>query len=342
MSYFDMKKNEEGGYGMPDLKLPKNLPQMIIGGVVVILIIAFVVSGYYTVGPDQEGVVMRLGKYNTTTGPGLHFKIPFGIDRVMKISTRNVHKEEFGFRTRTPGIRTTYSARGYDDESIMLTGDLNVADVEWVVQFKIKDPKHFIFKVRDNQNNLRDMSESVMRTVVGDKSVNEVLTVGRLEIESEVQTKLQGILDKFKTGIQIVAVQLQNVNPAEKVKASYNEVNEAKQQKERMINEANKEYNKIIPKAKGQAKQMIERALGYKLDRVNKAKGDANKFLEIWKAYRNAKDVTRRRMYLETINEILAKADNVFLIDKDVKSVLPILNLDKELGTTKKEVANEE
>lgn len=300
-----------------------------IGG---ILVFVFIFSGVYSVGPDEVGVIRRFGKYARTTNPGLHFKIPMGVERADNVKVQYIYKEEFGFRTLRAGIKSQYSSEEYFDESLMLTGDLNVLVVEWIVQFKIKDPVKFLFNVRDQRETIRNISEAVMRQVVGNNSVGEVLTTRRVEINQEVQDTLQEILDSYETGLKIVTVKLQDVNPPDEVKASFNEVNEAKQEKEKMINEAWEAYNKAIPAAKGEAEKTIREAEGYALNKINTAKGDAARFIDTWEAYRNAKEVTRKRLYLEAMNEILPKVGQKYIMDSLSGNILPLLKLNKEGG----------
>lgn len=284
-----------------------------------------VFSVFYTIDADEVGVIQRFGKYIRTTEPGLHFKIPFGVETVKKVKIQRVFKEEFGFRTMKAGIRTEYSPRSYDEESLMLTGDLNSAVVEWIVQYRVKDPVKYLFNVRNVVETLRDVSESVMREVVGDHSVDEVIVLSRQDIEVQAQQVAQRLLDEFETGIDIVTVKLQDVNPPEPVQPAFNEVNEARQEKERIINEALEAYNKVIPQAKGQAEQTIRQAEGYATNRVNRAKGDAQKFLAVWQEYNKARDVTRRRLYLETMLDILPNLNNIYVVDEQQKGLIPLL-----------------
>ena len=298
--------------------------QRIVLAIIVVVVIA---SGLYSVGADEVGVIQRFGKFIRRTNPGLHMKIPFGIETVRKVKVKKVFKEEFGFRTIQADVRTRYSSSGYKDESLMLTGDLNVAEVEWIVQYKVKDSYNYLFKIKDPVETLRAMSEAVTRRVVGDRSVTEVLTVGRIEIAKEVEVGLQELLDQFESGIQVVTVKLQDVNPPEPVRPAFNEVNRAKQDKEKMINEAWEDYNKRIPKAQGEAEQMIAEAEGYALERVNRSLGDVALFEKVYAEYRNAPDVTRRRLYLETMSEILPKLKDIYIVDEKQKSILPLLDL---------------
>ena len=275
---------------------------------------------------DEEAVIIRLGKYINTNPPGLHFKIPFGIDKHILVQTTKIHQAEFGFRTRE--IRssgpTSYSRGNYNSESLMLTGDLNVADVEWVVQYKISDPYKYLFKASRPIQNIRDVSESIMRRVIGDKSVSTVLTTGRSEIASEARVLVQEVLDKYDIGIYISAVKLQDVNPPELVKPSFNEVNEAKQEQEKWINQAEEAYNKVIPEARGKAEKLISNAEGSSAAKVNRAQGDVQKFTQILKEYKRAPSITRTRLYLEAMENIYSKLEKLTIVDPKIKGLLPI------------------
>lgn len=297
-------------------------------GILFILILLFIVlTSFYSVDQNEVGVVRRFGKYSRTTPPGLHWKLPFGIEQLDKVKVTKVFKEEFGFRTLEPGVRTKYSTQSFDDESQMLTGDLNVISISWVVQFKIKDPVKLLFHIRNPRETVRDLSEAVMRQVIGDSSVSEALTTRKNEIRLEAKDQLQKILDSYESGIAIHQLELQDVTPPDPVKASFNEVNEAEQERDRVINEAWEAYNKVIPKAEGEAQKTIRVAEGYALARVKKAEGDAAKFLATWNAYKEAKDVTRRRLYLETLQNVLPAAGKIYVIDPETKNILPFLNL---------------
>jgi len=294
-----------------------------------IIILVVVFSTFYTVGPDEVGVIKRFGRYMRITDPGLHAKIPFA-ESATKVKVKRIFKEEFGFRTLRPGVKTIYAPEKWEEESLMLTGDLNVAVVEWIVQYRVVDPYKYLFKIRDVEKTIRDMSEVVMRMIVGDRSVDEILTVGRMEAATQAQKKLQEILDSYDSGIRIVTLKLKDVNPPDPVKPSFNEVNEARQDRERFINEAWQAYNKIIPKAKGEAEKIIAEAEGYAINRVNRAKGDANRFLALWTEYRKAPEVTRRRLYLETLSEVLPRVGGVYVVDSEQKTLLPLLSLGGE------------
>lgn len=314
-------------FDLKDFRPPNISPKTIIWAVVAILLVVFLFSLWFTVKPEEVGVVLRFGKYVRTVNPGLNFKLPFGIERVTKVPVERQLKLEFGFRTTTPGVRTQYSARGYLEESLMLTGDLNAAQVEWIAQFRIKDPYKFLFRVRNAVQTFRDMNEAVMRSIVGDRSVDEVLTIGRQEVAVAAAIKLQELSDQYELGIKIVQVVLQDVNPPEPVKPAFNEVNEAQQEREKIINEAWSEYNKVIPFARGEAARTIEEAKGYAMERVNEARGDAAKFNSVFKEYSKAKEVTRQRIYLETMNDVLQKVGRKLITDEKATGILPLFQL---------------
>lgn len=301
-----------------------------IGLIVLVLLLAAALwSSIFTVAPEEVGVVLTFGKYTKEVGPGLRFKLPAPVQAVIKVPVQRQLKEEFGFRTEQASTRSRFTTAGLEGESLMLTGDLNVAVVEWTTQFRVGEPRKFLFNVRNLYETFRDMNEAVMRAVVGDRSVTEVLTVGRQEIASEVEARLQSMCDQYETGLKIEQVVLQDVNPPDEVKPSFNEVNQAQQERERMINEARAEFNKVIPKAAGEAEQTIQEAEGYATDRVNRAQGDAKLFEAVLAAYRRSPEVTRRRMYLETMESVLPVIKKKVVMDKDMKSVLPLLNLDQ-------------
>ena len=315
-----------------EIKLPK-----IKGGVIKLVVVAVVVlillfGSIYQISPEEVGVILRFGKFVRTADPGLHFKLPLGIEQLTKVPVQRQLKMEFGFRTTRPGIRTEYRVTTESiREAVMLTGDLNVAVVEWIVQYKIKDAYNYLFKIRDAESTFRYMNEAVVRKVVGDNSVDEVITIGRARIANEAKEELQNLCDLYEIGIEVNQLIFQDVNPPDPVKPSFNEVNEALQEKERKINEAWSEYNQEIPKATGEAEQMIRAAEGYALERVNRSKGDANRFTAIYREYARAPLVTRRRLYLETINEILPKISKKIIFDEKQKNILPLLNLGEEV-----------
>ena len=301
--------------------------------ILAVFLLILIGGSIYSIGPDEVGVIQRFGRYVYTTSPGLHVKLPFGIDKLTPVKIQRVFKEEFGMRTLRAGIKTQYSSRSYLEESLMLTGDLNILDVRWIVQFKVKDAIKLLFETRDPVDNVRDISEVVMRRLVGDYRVDEVLTTKREEINDLAQIEMQKILDSYQTGVQVVTVKLQDVNPPDEVKPAFNEVNEAKQEKERMINQAWEAYNKVIPRARGEAEKTIREAEGYQLDKVNRAKGEAERFLDTWAEYKKAPEITEKRLYLDTMMEVLPKAKEKYIIDPKQTSILPLLNLGQKGGS---------
>jgi membrane protease subunit HflK len=294
----------------------------IIGAVILFQI---VYSSFYTIEPGENGIVLQFGKYKRTTQPGLHFKIPY-MEDMIKVDVESVRKEEFGFRTRSPGKTTVFNKRGFDMESLMLTGDKNVINVDWIVQYKVSDPVNFLFKVRNVPQAVHDNSQTVVRRIVGNMDFDYVLS-NREILAAMAKRELQRDLDKLECGITLVTLQLLDINPPDRVKPAFNEVNEADQDKKRLVNEAEETYNRVIPKARGSAKQIIEEAHGYAVQRINQAKGETNRFNAIVAEYLNAKEVTRRRMYLEAMQDILPGVNHVYVMEKGGQNVLPFLNL---------------
>ncbi|HNQ81027.1 MAG TPA: FtsH protease activity modulator HflK, partial [Candidatus Aminicenantes bacterium] len=283
--------------------------------------------------PDEMGVILRFGKFVRTTDPGLHFKLPLGIEALTKVPVQRQLKLEFGFRSAGGGgARTQYIAPAdVEAEAIMLTGDLNVVVAEWIVQYKIKDPYKFLFKMRDTEQTFRDMNEAVVRRVIGDNAVDETITTGRARIAAEAKEDLQKLCDLYEIGIDVNQLIFQDVNPPNPVKPAFNDVNEALQEKERKINEAWAEYNQEIPKASGEAEQAVRAAEGYASERVNNAQGDASRFVSIYREYAKAPAVTRKRLYLETMTEIMSKINRKVIADDKMKNLLPLLNLSEEV-----------
>lgn len=314
--------------------MPGDGPRGVIG-VILVAILALAGLGawtaYFTVPSDSVAVVQRFGKYIENVPPGLHFKLPLGIDVATIVPVKRQLKQEFGFAT--PGATDPYqTSRDVKRETQMVTGDLNAALVEWVVQYRISDPVKFLFDVREPRGTLRDVSESVMREVVGDRTVDEVITIGRQEIEIEALTKMQELSTKYAMGISIDQVQLKNINPPEPVQASFNEVNQAQQEKEKLINEARRDYNKVIPLAEGEKDQRIREADGYRLKRINEAEGDVARFSALLAEYIKAPVVTRRRIYIETLQDVMPSIRSKIIVDEQTRSILPLLNLDAQKG----------
>ena len=325
-----------GGSGAPpgeDGEIPTGGPPSgLLGGigkllivVLIIIVIQVVYSSFYTIKPGERGVVLRFGEYSKTASPGLNFKIPL-VDNVIKVDIETVRKEEFGFRTKVPGQKSIYQREGFDAESLMLTADKNVIDVQWIVQYKVQDPFNFLFKVQDVRQAVRDVSETAMRRIVGNMDFDYVLS-NREILANTTADELQAELNNYEAGAVIVTVQLQDVNPPDAVKPAFNEVNEADQDMKRLVNEAEEAYNRVIPKARGEALQIVEEASGYEAQRVNESKGDTARFLAIMKEYQAAEEVTRKRMYLETMQEILPSVTDIYVIDKEQRSILPFLNV---------------
>jgi modulator of FtsH protease HflK len=312
---------------IPRFEPPKLPPGLIKWGIIVAAVALVLSQSFYQVEPDEVGVVLRFGVHSDTTESGLRWKFPL-IETVTKIPVQRQLTAEFGFETPRAGGPLEFSRDELAGQSNMLTGDLNTAVVEWVVQYRIVDPVAFLFKVRNAQDTFRDMSEAVMREAVGDRTVNEVLTIGRQELSVVVLEQLQGLNDLYETGIQVEQVVLQDVTPPSPVKPAFNQVNEAEQEKSKLISEAQSEYNKVVPRARGEAEQAILAAEGYAIKRVNEARGDAARFVALYEEYRKAPEVTRKRIYLETVREILPKVGRKIIVDEQVRGVLPLLNLD--------------
>jgi membrane protease subunit HflK len=291
-----------------------------------ILLIILLITTFFQIRPEEVGVITRFGKYIRKEESGLHIKFPI-LERLYKVAVERQLKEEFGFRTTSTGIKSQYTKIGTADESLMLTGDLNLADVEWVVQYRIDDPYKFLFKVREPVNTMRDISEACMRQIVGDRTVNEVLTVGRAEISTIVHQEIQKLCTEYSLGIKIEQVILQDVNPPDPVKDAFNAVNQAQQEKETLINQARSEYNKIIPKARGQAEETIQKAEGYAAERVNNALGEATRFNALYREYIKAPDITKQRIYLETMQSVIPRLGNKIITDEQGNNILPLLQM---------------
>src|SRR4030095_1415075 len=314
---------------LQDFQMPHIPVRLIASIVAIILLIVLAWTSCYTVQAESEGVVLRFGKFLKTVEPGLHFKLPFGIDRVTVLPTRRQLKLEFGFGT--PGY-TNRDQPGKDagEGRSVVTGDLNAALVEWVVQYRIEDPKQYLFDVRNPGQTLRDLSEAAMREVIGDRTVDEVITIGRQDIEISALTRMQELAKRYKLGVRVDQVHLKNVNPPAEVQASFNEVNKAQQDRENAINIANGDYNEAVPRAKGQADQTIRAAEGYRFKRVNEAQGDVASFNAILAEYVKAPEITRTRLYLETMGDVLPATGEKIIIDDSMRNLLPILPLNSK------------
>jgi modulator of FtsH protease HflK len=308
------------------------------GTVLILVVIVALIIGYtvfFTIESGSVGVVQRFGKFVRIAQPGPNFKLPFGIEKVTKVPEAHVYKEEFGYQSQRDKYALDHpTASDTATVSLMLTGDLNVAVVPWIVQYRIQNPYDYLFKVKNPTGLLRELSESSMRLVVGDRSINEVITK-RDEIAVQAQKVLQTALNQTETGIKVITIEMKKTNVPTQVQPSFNEVNQAIQEKETMIYQAREDYNKAIPAAKGEADRTIKVAEGYALDRVNRAKGDAARFKDLYAEYVKAKDVTKRRLYLESLNNLLPKIGHKFIVDADQKNLLPLLNLGNSGGKTK-------
>ena len=325
----DKRNDFEQLFEIDTSKIPRpEVSANLIRSVIIALVLGVVAwSTFYQVSTEEVGVVLRFGEFIKTTDPGLHIKIPF-VDHVERVPVTRQLNETFGFRTSDGGVRSAVSTAQVEDESLMLTGDLNVAVVDWIVQYRVVDPYLYLFKVDNVTDTFRDMNEATMRAVIGNRTVTEVLTVGRQAVETEVKERLQALSDQYETGIAVDLIVLQDVNPPDPVKPSWDEVNQAQQQRDRMINEAQTRYNQVIPRAEGEALQTILQAEGYALDRVNRSEGEASRFVSIYEEYRSAPDVTRQRLYLETMQNLLPRFGTKLFIDEDAQGVLPLLPLD--------------
>lgn len=302
-------------------------------GKVVAIVAAFIVlqaaaGAFYTIKPGEVGIVLRFGQFHRTTTPGLHFKIPY-LEEMTKVDVESVRKEEFGFRTRTATAGAAYDRKGFDMEALMLTGDKDVIEVAWIVQYKVSDPVLFLYKVRDVAQIVRDASETVTRRIVGNMDFDYVLS-NREILAANARKELQGQLDRLESGVNVLTLQLLDINPPEQVKPAFNEVNIADQDMKRLVNEAEETYNRVIPKARGSAKQIVEEARGYAVERINRANGETNRFQAIVKEYEGAEEVTRQRLYLEAMQEILPQVDQVYVVDGSQQNILPLLDLSRK------------
>jgi membrane protease subunit HflK len=305
-------------------------PKVIIIAVAVVLIIIIIATSTYTVGQQEQAVVLRFGKFLSIQGPGLHFKLPLGVDKTYNVPTQRTLKQEFGFRTRKAGIRTQYSSREYAEESIMLTGDLNIVDVEWIIQYKIKDPNHWLFNVEDQDKTIRDISQSVINQLVGDRTIFDVIGIERENIQDKSREMMNSFFDLYGLGIKVDRVKLQNIVPPKgRVQDAFEDVNKAIQDRNRLINEGKEAYNNSIPKARGVAQQTIQEAEGYAVEKVNKARGDISRFIAVYGEYRKNPTITRTRLYYEMFEDLFKKLDQVELIDKKLSNFVPFKSLDK-------------
>lgn len=318
-------------------QLQKKLKPKTILTIVVIAILFLVgFSSFYMVDQKEEAVILTLGKFSGITGPGLHFKLPFGIQKNYNVPTQRILKEEFGFRTERPGVTTTYSRGDYSHESIMLTGDLNIVDVQWIIQYKITNARHWLFNVENQRKTIRDISQSVINFLVGDRTIFDVIGSERAKIEAEGQEKMNEFFKLYEIGATVTTVKLQNIVPPKgAVQDAFEDVNKAIQDRNRLINEGKEAYNKAIPRARGQALQVIQAAEGYAQEKVNMAKGDVARFLAVLGEYKKSPRVTRMRLYYEMFEKVFKKAGDTDLIDKNLKNFVPFKSIQDKKGGDK-------
>lgn len=325
------KEPPQGPPGEPPAERPAGPfsgPGKVVAIVAAFIVLQAVAGAFYTIKPGEVGIVLRFGQYHRTTTPGLHFKIPY-VDEMTKVDVESVRKEEFGFRTRTPGA-AAYDRKGFDMEALMLTGDKDVIEVAWIVQYKVSDPVLFLYRVRDVSQIVRDASETVTRRIVGNMDFDYVLS-NREILAANARKELQDQLNRLESGVAVMTLQLLDINPPEQVKPAFNEVNIADQDMKRLVNEAEETYNRVIPKARGSAKQIVEEARGYAVERTNRANGETNRFKAIVKEYEGAEEVTRQRLYLEAMQEILPQVEQVYVVDGSQQNILPLLDLSRKV-----------
>ena len=325
------KEPPQGPPGEPPAERPAGPfsgPGKVVAIVAAFIVLQAVAGAFYTIKPGEVGIVLRFGQYHRTTTPGLHFKIPY-VDEMTKVDVESVRKEEFGFRTRTPGA-AAYDRKGFDMEALMLTGDKDVIEVAWIVQYKVSDPVLFLYRVRDVAQIVRDASETVTRRIVGNMDFDYVLS-NREILAANARKELQDQLNRWESGVAVMTLQLLDINPPEQVKPAFNEVNIADQDMKRLVNEAEETYNRVIPKARGSAKQIVEEARGYAVERTNRANGETNRFKAIVKEYEGAEEVTRQRLYLEAMQEILPQVEQVYVVDGSQQNILPLLDLSRKV-----------
>ena len=304
--------------------------------IVAALAIQVLFASFFTIAPGEVGVILRFGQYNRTTNPGLQFKIPY-IEQLIKVDVETVRKEEFGFRSRGSATTSNIDRQGYDMESLMLTGDKNVIEMAWIVQYRVSDPVNFLFKVRDVPQAVRDASEMVVRRLVGNMDFDFVLG-NRDTLAADARKELQAELNNLEAGVDVFTIQLQDINPPDPVRPAFNEVNEADQDMKRLVNEAEKTYNEVIPKARGSAKQIVEEARGYAIERVNRAQGETARYLAILNEYKGSEQVTRQRLFLETMEETLPKVGHLYIMEGSQHPALPLINLSQRRTAEQKAV----
>jgi membrane protease subunit HflK len=326
---FNFRKGPGGGFRTPPFRLPslrlRQISPHLLGTIAGVMVMIWLASGSYIVGPDQRGIVLRFGKHVATTDPGFHWHWPYPFETVLRPKVTEVQRVEIGFRSIDPGPPARYA--DVASESLMLTGDENIIDIDLVVQHRIADPVTYLFNVRHLSDTVKAASEAALREVIGRRRIDEALTVGKLEIQEETKALLQSILDTYKSGLQIVAVQLQEVQPPKQVIDAFKDVASAREDKARAINEAEGYRSATIPEVRGQVEMILREAEAYRAEKIHRAQGEAQRFLQVLGEYRAAKEITRKRLLLETLEEVLPRMDKIILEDKASTNVLPILPL---------------
>jgi membrane protease subunit HflK len=299
-----------------------------------VLVVIIVLSSFYVVDARERGIVLRFGRYvGRPSPPGLHLKLPFGIDRVFNVQTEVPHKLEFGFRTEEAGVRSVFSTQDFPEESVMLTGDLNIVDLEWSIQYRILEPNKWLFNIVDGQRTIRDISQSVFNRLVGDRAILDVMGDERPVIQLLAQDEMNALFDNYDIGVRVVAVQLQDVVPPRgAVQNAFEDVNKAIQDRNRLINEGKEAYNQAIPRARGDADRLIAEAQGYSAERLNRASGDVARYLQLYEEYEKSPEVTRTRLYYEMFEEVFKDAEGTDLIDKNLTNFIPLKQLGQELS----------
>jgi membrane protease subunit HflK len=305
-------------------------PRTITVGIIVLAAVIFLATSVYTVDQTEEAVLTRFGRYIGANGPGLHFKLPFGIDKQYIVNVRTVQTEQFGFRTVNSGISSTYA--GNIIEATMLTGDLNIAAVEWIIQYRVVDPKAWIFNVNERTKTIRDVSRSAINMLVGDRAIMDIMGPERSAIEAAGAEFMNETFRGYGLGIDVIAVKLQNIDPPAGVQEAFDDVNKAEQDMNRLINEGQQVYNEEIPRARGERERIIQEAMGYAAERVNKAAGDVARFNSVYEEYRRSPDVTRQRLYYEMIEEVFKDDEGTVVIDRNFDNFLPLRNLGTQGG----------
>jgi membrane protease subunit HflK len=307
-------------------------PMTVILVVAGILVVALLGTSVYIVDQTEESVITRFGKFRDIKGPGLHFRLPFGIDKQYLVNVTAVQTEQFGFRTLTSGVSSTYA--GLTNESTMLTGDLNIIEVEWIIQYRVVDPKAWVFNVMERTETIRDVSRSVINMQVGDRAIMDIMGSQRSAIENEAAAFMNETFRGYGLGIDVIAVKLQNIDPPAGVQEAFDDVNKAEQDQNRLINEGQQAYNAEIPRAKGEADRLIQIAQGYAAERVNRARGDVSRFNSVYEEYRRAPEVTRRRLYYEMIEEVFKDDSETVIIDRNFNNFLPLRDLNSTRPAT--------